>query len=66
MAASGLCSRAVTRRKLALGAAGRPAPVATRRTVESLNEHDRKELQTIGRDPDGFDEIIFFELNAGA
>lgn len=49
----------------ALVEAGRPAPVASRQTVDSLNAHDRKELQTIGQNPDSFDEIIFFELNAG-
>ncbi len=50
----------------ALVAARRPAPVASRQTVDSLNAHDRKELQTIGQNPDNFDEIIFFELNAEA
>lgn len=50
----------------ALVASGRPAPVATRQTVESINEHDRKEVLKIGQNPDAFDEVIFFELNAGA
>lgn len=50
----------------ALAAADRPLPGATRQVVEALNEHDRKELQKIGQEPEAFDEIIFFELNAGA
>jgi hypothetical protein len=50
----------------ALAAAGRPAPVASRQAVEALNDHDRKEVQTnLQTDPNGFDEIIFLELNAG-
>ena len=46
-------------------AAGKPAPVATRQTVESLNDLDRQQLQRMEQNPDDFDEIIFFDLNAG-
>lgn len=46
-------------------AAGKPAPVAARQMVESLNDLDRQQLQRMEQNPDDFDEIIFFELNAG-
>src|SRR5262249_15852406 len=49
----------------ALVAGGRPAPKATRRGIEALNDHDRAELVRVGQDPTKFDEVIFFELNAG-
>jgi hypothetical protein len=50
----------------ALVAAGRPMPAATRRQTESLNTRDRAELIRNGHDPNAVDEVIFFELNAGA
>jgi hypothetical protein len=49
----------------ALVAVGRPAPKASRRGVEALNDHDRAELVRVGQDPTKFDEVIFFELNSG-
>jgi hypothetical protein len=50
----------------ALVAAGRPEPVATRKVVEAINEHDRKQVEGIGHDPNAVDEVIFFERNSGA
>jgi hypothetical protein len=50
----------------ALVAAGRPEPVATRKVVERINDHDRAEVQRIGHNPDAVDEVIFFERNSGA
>lgn len=50
----------------ALVASGRPAPVPSRRTVEALNDHDRKELDKLQVDANDFDDIVFLELNAGA
>ena len=48
----------------ALVRARKPRPVPTRQTVESLNSDDRKELRgELHQDPDGFDEIIFFEFD---
>ncbi|MFZ5543136.1 MAG: hypothetical protein ACOZJZ_06235, partial [Pseudomonadota bacterium] len=49
----------------ALGEAGKPAVPAGRQKTLRLNDHDRQELGRLHIDPDGFDEIIFFELNAG-
>ena len=50
----------------ALTAAGRPEPVATRKVVERINDHDRAEVQRIGHNADAVDEVIFFERNSGA
>jgi hypothetical protein len=50
----------------ALVTAGRPEPVATRKAVERLNDHDREQLQRVGHNPDDVDEVIFFERNSGA
>ena len=50
----------------ALVAAGRPEPVATRKVVERINDHDRSEVQRIGLNADAVDEVIFFERNSGA
>jgi hypothetical protein len=49
----------------ALTAVGRPAPTAARQVVEQINTHDRGQLIEIGLVPDDYDEVIFFELNAG-
>ena len=49
----------------ALTAASRPAPTAARQVVEQINTHDRGQLIEIGLVPDDYDEVIFFELNAG-
>ena len=49
----------------ALALAGRPAVAASRQTVEALNANDRAQLTDILQKPDDFDEVIFFELNAG-
>ena len=50
----------------ALVAANRPAPTARRQVVQAINEHDRSEVQRVLQiDPNGFDEVIFLELNAG-
>jgi hypothetical protein len=38
---------------------------AGRQVVESLSEHDRKQLETAGFAPNNFEDIVFFELNAG-
>jgi len=50
----------------ALVAAGKPAPAASRQTVDVLSDHDRRQLVSIGVQPDDYDDIVFFELNAGS
>jgi hypothetical protein len=49
----------------ALVAAGRPLPGPARRVVEALSTHDRAQLTAAGFTPDNFEDIVFFELNAG-
>ncbi|WP_300450084.1 hypothetical protein [Accumulibacter sp.] len=49
----------------ALVAAGRPAPAAARQVVQEINAHDRGQLTEIGLVANDYDEVIFFELNAG-
>jgi hypothetical protein len=44
---------------------GRPEPVPGRQKLVNLNAHDHAQLVAIGVKPEDFDEIIFFELNAG-
>ena len=47
-------------------AAGRPAPTAARQVIQDLNAHDRDQLiNIVGLAPDDYDEVIYFELNAG-
>jgi len=38
---------------------------ATRRVVQALNARDRQQLQGAGFNANDYDEVIFFELNAG-
>jgi hypothetical protein len=49
----------------ALVAAGLPLPDAARQVVEALSAPDRKQLETAGFTPNDYEDIIFFELNAG-
>ena len=39
---------------------------ASRLTVESINDNDRRQVISAGRNPSDFDEVIFFELNGGS
>jgi hypothetical protein len=50
----------------ALTASGRPAPPSGRQKVLALNAHDRDELARIGVTANEYDDIVFFELNAGS
>ena len=50
----------------ALVAAGLPTPAASRQTVEAINDNDRRQIISLGVQPDDYDEVIFFELNGGA
>lgn len=49
----------------ALVAAGKPEPAAARQVVAPLSDHDHQQLVDIGIQPNDYDEVIFFELNAG-
>jgi hypothetical protein len=46
--------------------AGKNQTSASRRVVEPLSENDRKQLETAGFVPNNFEDIVFFELNAGS
>ena len=50
----------------ALTASGRPTPPAGRQKVLALNAHDRDQLAGIGVTASDYDDVVFFELNAGS
>ncbi|MFZ5544479.1 MAG: hypothetical protein ACOZJZ_13040 [Pseudomonadota bacterium] len=49
----------------ALKEAGKPDVPVGRQKVSTLNDHDQQECARLNIDPSAYDEIIFFELNAG-